>query len=117
MKKIILCLFLFLVVGCTTNTGYQNITPKQAIELLETEECILLDVRTLEEYESGYIPGAINVPLDSIETFKEDKDACILVYCRSGNRSKKASQLLVKMGYKNVYDLGGIQDWPYVIVQ
>ena len=80
---------------------------------------ILLDVRTLEEYEESHIPNSILMPVDSIE--KEapakltDKNANIFVYCRSGRRSTTASEALAEMGYSNVYNLGGIIDWPYEI--
>ena len=77
---------------------------------------IIIDVRTIEEYDSGHIKGSINIPIDTIELEKleqviSSKENNIIVYCRSGNRSKKAAQLLVDLGYTNVYDLGSINNW------
>ena len=84
-------------------------------------DVIILDVRTEEEYNSGHIENSILITVDDIESKAEEllvnKDEKILVYCRSGNRSKKAADLLVKMGYTNVYDFGGIKDWPYEVVK
>lgn len=98
---------------------YRIINAEQALAMMVEGNVIVVDVRTRTEYESGYIPEAYNVPLDQIETgFKnvtENKDDIILVYCRSGNRSKVAARILTEMGYTNVYDFGGIVDWPYDI--
>ena len=81
----------------------------------ESEGYILLDVRTKEEYESGYIPGAINIPLSDINenvvSSLPDKSQMILVYCRSGNRSKQASDKLSRLGYTNIIEIGGINSW------
>ena len=81
----------------------------------ESEGYILLDVRTKEEYESGYIPGAINIPLSDINenvvSSLPDKSQMILVYCRSGNRSRQASDKLVNLGYANIIEIGGINSW------
>lgn len=100
---------------------YTNILPEEAKKRLETEKgIILLDVRTQEEYLEKHIPNSLLIPVDVIE--KEapvkltDKNATLFVYCRSGNRSVTASQALVKMGYTNVYNLGGINDWRYETV-
>lgn len=98
---------------------YRIIDAEQALAKMVEGNVLVVDVRTRTEYESGYIPEAYNVPLDQIEKgFKnvtENKDDTILVYCRSGNRSKVAARLLTEMGYTNVYDFGGIIDWPYDI--
>ncbi|MCI7605952.1 MAG: rhodanese-like domain-containing protein [Spirochaetales bacterium] len=87
----------------------------------EEKDYILLDVRTKEEYDSGYIPGAINIPLSEINettiTALPDKSQKILVYCRSGNRSKQASEKLVKLGYKNIIEIGGINSWKGEIIK
>ncbi|MBN2795305.1 MAG: rhodanese-like domain-containing protein [Clostridia bacterium] len=122
MKKIIFLGFmLLLLVGCghKEEGKYQTITPEDAYERLQNEEILLLDVRTEEEYIVGSIPGSVLLPLDAIEdemeTLYPNKDAEIFVYCRSGNRSKTAANLLLELGYKNVYDLGGIINWPYDI--
>ncbi|MGN1190045.1 MAG: rhodanese-like domain-containing protein [Candidatus Ornithospirochaeta sp.] len=94
----------------------------EAMALMEQEEdYILLDVRTKEEYDSGYIPGAINIPLNDINQLSTislpDKSQMILVYCRSGNRSKQASEILVKLGYSNIIEIGGISSWKGEIIK
>lgn len=99
---------------------YEQITQEQAKELLDSEEdYVLLDVRTQLEYEEGHMPGAVLLPdyevSEKAEELLPDKDQLILVYCRSGNRSKSASRALAELGYTNVKEFGGIQDWPYEI--
>lgn len=89
---------------------------------MDSEEgCIILDVRTREEYDQGHIPGAILIPDTEIEAkaadLLPDKDQLILVYCRSGRRSKLAAQSLADLGYTNIREFGGILDWPYEVVQ
>jgi len=99
--------------------NYHKISPKQAKEMMEHEDVIILDVRREDEYKSGHIKNAVLVPNETIgdEPLKEVKDLNkkILVYCRSGRRSKDASYKLLNIGYKNVYDFGGIIDWEYDI--
>ncbi len=122
MKKIIpLLLSLLLLAGCASpavrEPSFRQIGMNEAIEIMEKEnDYIILDVRTPEEFREKHIPGAINVPNESIGTEEiselPDKDQLILVYCRSGNRSKQASQKLVKLGYTNIVEFGGINDWP-----
>ena len=95
---------------------YTQITVNKAIEMMESESnYIILDVRTFEEYNERHIPGAICVPNESIGTDPieelEQKDQLILVYCRSGRRSKEAAEKLAAMGYSNLYEFGGILDW------
>jgi phage shock protein E len=102
--------------------NFSNITPEEAKKRLDSEkEIILVDVRTKEEYETGHIEKAILMPLDTIVEEAEkkivDKEAIIFVYCRSGSRSTAAANILVEQGYKNVYNLGGIADWPYEVVK
>jgi len=97
-----------------------NITAQQAKEIMDTQErYIILDTRTQEEYEEGHIPGAIVISHDEIlekaESVLKDKEQLILVYCRSGRRSKLASEDLVKLGYTNIKEFGGIIDWPYEV--
>ena len=115
-----------LLAGCSTaptsTSGYEQITQEAAKHLLDTEEnFILLDVRTQEEYDLGHIPGAILIPTeviaDEAEKTLKDKNQLILVYCRSGRRSKEAAQKLVDLGYTNVKEFGGINDWPYQITR
>jgi rhodanese-related sulfurtransferase len=96
---------------------YRQITMQEAVEMMEKEEnYIILDVRTHEEFVAGHIPGAIVVPNETISTEEiaqlPDKDQLIMVYCRSGNRSKQASDKLVKLGYTNIIEFGGINSWP-----
>ena len=97
---------------------YMNITAEEAKEIMDSEEgYIILDVRTQEEYDQGHIPGAIVIPHEKISEKAEevltDKDQLILVYCRSGRRSKLAAEALVELGYTNIKEFGGIIDWPY----
>ena len=97
---------------------YQQITAKEAKDIMDTEkEYVIIDARTDEEFATGHIKNAILIPEYEIAERAEkelpDKDALILVYCRSGRRSKIASEELVKLGYTNVKEFGGIIDWPY----
>jgi rhodanese-related sulfurtransferase len=102
-----------------SQTGeYRLISPEEAKKRLDNEEAIiLLDVRTLEEHQESRISGSILIPVDDIEREAmeklPDKDTTIFVYCRSGRRSAIAAEALINMGYKGVYDLGGIINWPY----
>lgn len=94
---------------------------QEAADLMEKETgYVILDVRTRQEYDSGHIPGAILIPNETIGTDElpelPDKDQLILVYCRSGNRSRQASDKLVKLGYTNVVEFGGINSWPGEVV-
>ena len=136
MKKIwilsvaFLCIFL---TACTNNMGntnveqgasvmYEQITAQKAKELMDTEtDYIILDVREQDEFDQGHIPGAILIPYTQIEQQAKQvipqKDKMILVYCRSGRRSKIASEVLAMLGYTNVKEFGGIIDWPYEIVK
>ena len=125
MKRMLpmLLLLSFALTGCAasatlpeTNT-YRQITRQEAVELMENEDkYLILDVRTEQEYAAGHIPGAIVVPNETIGTEEiaqlPDKDQLIMVYCRSGNRSKQASDKLVKLGYTNIVEFGGINSWP-----
>ena len=122
-------LFTFGACGAANNGGmytseedsavsYTKITAEEAKELMDTEtDYIILDVRTEEEYNESHIPGALLLPNETIGTDEiselPDKDQLILIYCRSGNRSAQAAEKLVDLEYTNVYDFGGIIDWPY----
>ena len=122
MKKIlILALSLFLA-GCMvtktseTSGSYKTISSKEAQQMIEdNKDALILDVRTAAEYESGHIPNAINLSNEDIQAGKvdslKDKSQLIMVYCRSGNRSRQAAQKLAELGYTNVVDFGGIQSW------
>ncbi|MBR5268509.1 MAG: rhodanese-like domain-containing protein [Lachnospiraceae bacterium] len=133
---IFVCLLLLLLTACGKNVNsgvaemttaqtvqeatYMQITPQEAKEIMDTEEgYVILDVRSQSEYDEKHIPGAILIPDTEIEAKAEDilteKDQLILVYCRSGRRSKNAASSLAKMGYTNVKEFGGINDWPYEV--
>ena len=112
-------------VGCVPDGGsatYEQISGAEAKALMDSESgYIIIDARTQEEYDQGHIPGAISIPeyeiADRAEKELPDKDQLILVYCRSGRRSKIAAEELVKLGYTNVKEFGGIIDWEYEIVK
>lgn len=121
--KIVLTMFLvaILLVSCANSQEvYMNITPETAKQIMDTsKDYIILDVRTQEEFDQAHIPGAILIPNDQISAEAErvlmDKNQLILVYCRSGRRSKLAAEELVKLGYTNIKEFGGIIDWPYEV--
>ena len=99
---------------------YEQITPEEAKKIMDSgEEHIILDTREQDEFDEGHIPGAILIPYTEIENkaieLIPDKDKLILVYCRSGRRSKIAAESLAKLGYTNVKEFGGIIDWPYEV--
>lgn len=102
--------------GCSNTVDYRRVSAEEAASIMaEEKEYILLDVRTMAEYEEKHIPGAICIPNETIgqDEISElpDKDALIMVYCRSGNRSKQAAQKLAELGYTNIVEFGGINDW------
>ena len=104
----------------SNSSSCQQVNAETAKELMDTEDdYVILDARTQAEYDEGHIPGAILIPHDTVAAAAEDalpdKDQLILVYCRSGNRSKQASQALVDLGYTNVVEFGGINSWPYEV--
>lgn len=122
LKVVPILLVILLLAGCVATTrdeneaNYKQITMSEAVEIIGNEsDYIILDVRRPDEFAAGHIPNAVNIPNESIDsneiTELPDKDKLILVYCRSGNRSKQASQKLVKLGYTNVLEFGGINDW------
>ena len=99
---------------------YMNISAEEAKAMMDSEEgYIILDVRTQEEYDQGHIPNAVLLPLDDIEgkapVVLPDRDQLLLIYCRSGRRSKLAAETLVELGYTNIKEFGGILDWPYEV--
>lgn len=119
-KYIAIVLVIIMAIGFTgcenKEMSYTQISMDEAVSIMETEtDYIILDVRTAEEFAEKHIPNAINIPNEVIGTEEiaelPDKDQLILVYCRSGNRSKQASEKLVALGYTNVYEFGGINDW------
>ena len=124
MKKLMIFLLAaLLMTACAREEQeavYMNITPEEAKKLMDTEtDYVILDVRAQYEYDQGHIPGAILIPDTEINTRAEsvltDKDQLILVYCRSGRRSKLAAEALVALGYTNIREFGGIIDWPYEV--
>ncbi|MBU9739501.1 rhodanese-like domain-containing protein [Diplocloster agilis] len=131
MKKIWIIGFLFLsafsIYGCskqqdsqekTDKISYQKLTPEEAKEMMDTQDdLVVVDVRRQEEYDEKHLEGAVLIPLDTIADEQPeqlpDLDQPILVYCRTGVRSKASAEKLVDIGYTAVYDIGGIVDWPY----
>ena len=125
-KLILLLLAVMMLTACGQDKEndqgavYVNITAEEAKQIMDTEEgYIILDARTQEEYDEGHIPGAIVISHEEIaekaEDVLTDKDQLILVYCRSGRRSKLAAEALVELGYTNIKEFGGIIDWPYEV--
>jgi len=129
MKKIMYLVIFVVVVSFLSITGcaqvssedkatYQTVSTETAKKRLDTEKgIILVDVRTVAEYTEKHIPGSVLMPVEEIKTQAseklKDKNATIFVYCRSGSRAAVAAQALANMGYSNVYNLGGINNWPY----
>ena len=123
---LLISLSLFGMTACDGENGkastYEQITAEQAKTIMDTEkDYVIIDARTEEEFAEGHIENAILIPEYEITNRAEkelpDKEQLILVYCRSGRRSKIASEELVKLGYTNVKEFGGIIDWPYEIVK
>ena len=137
MRRIVILLmaaFLFQLAGCSSNAkgpvmdgdgmvgSYSQISQEEAKQMMEKDDGhVVVDVRRQDEYDAGHIPGAILIPNESIGTEQPDElpdlDQVILIYCRSGNRSKQAAQKLFDMGYTNIYEFGGINDWTGEIVK
>lgn len=125
LLKVIVFTFIIMSIftnpGCTSTVEYKKITPSQAKDMIDNGGVIILDVREQYEYDEEHIENAILLPSGQIESRAEivlpDKNSTILVYCRSGNRSKTAASLLISLGYKNVYDFGGIIDWPFETIK
>ena len=125
MKRMLLLLVaLLLLTACGKDDKndreavYMNITAQDAKQIMDTEEgYVILDTRTQAEFDDGHIPNAVLIPYDQIlekaEAVLKDKEQLILVYCRSGRRSKIAAEALVELGYTNIKEFGGIIDWPY----
>lgn len=127
MKRIfpLMLAMLFVLTGCggtAAENTYQQITQEEAKNMMDTQEAIVLDVREQDEFDTGHIPGAVLLPVgtitkDTADAVIPELDSVVLVYCRSGNRSKKASQALVDLGYTGIYEFGGINTWPYEVEQ
>ena len=127
MKRIfpLMLTMLLVLTGCggtAAENTYQQITQEEAKNMMDTQEAIVLDVREQDEFDAGHIPGAVLLPVgtitkDTAAAVIPELDSVVLVYCRSGNRSKKASQALVDLGYTGIYEFGGINTWPYEVEQ
>ena len=103
-----------------SKSEYHKISASEAKKMMDEGNVIVVDVRRADEFANGHIPGAILVTNETITKAPSelpDKDATILIYCRSGRRSKEAAMKLIDLGYRNVYDFGGIIDWPYEVVK
>lgn len=118
MKKVLLLVMSILCFAGCSSSKTQSIDGETVYNMIKNEEdFVLVDVREQDEYDEGHIPTALLIPLGTIETDFEkiipDKDKKIVIYCRSGNRTKTAYEKIVALGYTNVYDMGGILDWQY----
>ena len=130
MLCIISVIFYILFTACGNNQNteqkgekemYQQITAEEAKKIIDSGvDFVILDVREQDEFDEGHIPGAILIPYteigDKADEMLPDKDGQILVYCRSGRRSKIAAESLAELGYTNIKEFGGIIDWPYDVV-
>ena len=121
--KFLFLLVFLLIIGCSS---HNNVTHKVAFidgekvyQMIKNKDTYIIDVREDYEYKSGHIPNSYNIPfgdINSISLNNFSHTSIIIVYCRSGNRSNTAANLLIKLGYENVYDMGGITNWPYDLV-
>lgn len=121
--KFLFLLVFLLIIGCSS---HNNVTHKVAFidgekvyQMIKNKDTYIIDVREDYEYKSGHIPNSYNIPfgdINSISLNNFSHTSTIIVYCRSGNRSNTAANLLIKLGYENVYDMGGITNWPYDLV-
>lgn len=115
--------FALVLTGCggtKMENTYQQISQEEAKNMMDTQEVMILDVREQDEFDAGHIPGALLLPVgtnsgESAAAVIPELDSVVLVYCRSGNRSKTASSALAELGYTNIYEFGGINTWPYEV--
>ena len=122
MKRIFALLFalcLLVLAGCgqQTDAAYRQISQEEAKEMMDAGDAVVLDVREQSEYDEGHIPGAVLLPVGSIDedtaaAVIPEKSATVLVYCRSGNRSKTAAAALAELGYTGGCEVGGFNTWP-----
>ena len=121
---VLILAILMIFTGCggttTVENNYQQISQEKAKEMMDTQSILILDVREPNEFDAGHIPGAVLLPVgtitkDTAAAAIPELDTVVLVYCRSGNRSKPASQALADLGYTNIYEFGGINTWPYEV--
>ena len=125
MKRLISMIlgFALVLTGCggtKMENTYQQISQEEAKKMMDTQEVMILDVREQDEFDAGHIPGALLLPVGTISgesaaAVIPELDSVVLVYCRSGNRSKTASRALAELGYTNIYEFGGINTWPYEV--
>lgn len=125
MKRILPTILVILLLltacgGTVVENTYQQISQETAKQMMDEQDVIILDVREQDEYDSGHIPGAVLLPVETIDADTAaavipELDSVVLVYCRSGNRSKTASAALVELGYTRIYEFGGINTWPYEV--
>ena len=126
MRRISLAILAILLLfsGCggteVEKNTYQQITQEEAKNMMDTQDALILDVREQSEFDDGHIPDAVlltvgTITEDTVAAVIPEKDIVVLVYCRSGNRSKKAAQALADLGYTNIYEFGGINTWPYEV--
>lgn len=125
MKRVMATMVgLLLLVGCagqpTAENTYHQISQEEAKQMMDTQEVIILDVREAAEYDEGHIPGAVLLPVGTIDAESAaavipTQEDTVLVYCRSGNRSKTAAAKLAELGYTELYEFGGINTWPYEV--
>ena len=119
----LILVMMLLISGCgdtTEKNQYQQISQEEAKQMMDNQEVIILDVREQNEFDAGHIPEAVLLPVGSITEATAaavipEMDSLVLVYCRSGNRSKTASEALADLGYTNIYEFGGINTWPYEV--
>ena len=121
---VLILAILMIFTGCggttTVENNYQQISQEKAKEMMDTQSVLILDVREQNEFDAGHIPGAVLLPVGTISQESAaavipELDSVVLVYCRSGNRSKTASKALVELEYTNIYEFGGINTWPYEV--
>ena len=124
MRRLAVLLALALLVTCCggSKADYQQISQDEAYRMMQEETVVVLDVREQSEYDAGHIPDAVLLPVGSIgeesaAAVIPEKDTAVLVYCRSGNRSRTAAAALAELGYTAVYEFGGINSWPYEVVE
>lgn len=125
MNKWFVLICIVLLTACRTEEGddglYKKISAEEAKSMMDRGEGRIIDVREPSEYAGGHVPGAELLPLGNIKAGEpeslQDKEEVLLLYCRSGNRSAQAARKLIEYGYTNVYDFGGIIDWPYEVVK
>ncbi len=124
MKKILLLIAILpmlFIISCGSQS-FEVISAREAKDMLDNDSSIvLIDVREQDEYLDEHIPNAVLLPLGELESRLvgkyPDKSTTFIIYCRSGNRSNEAAEIFVELGYTNVYDMGGIIDWPYTTIK